>query len=295
MIIVPYDLHNHSIISKDGKTPAPILVDMAAERGMKGIGICDHDEFPDEELYDYARYRGIKLALGIEFTCDRAHIIGYNMQINGKDRDFLQERFQSLKKSYVNTASRIISTLNERGLDISYEKVSKAYDKEDLQKLFVMKYLAEHLGMFPSWAGARKYLQQEGVYWKDGADTEELHPVEAIRMIHDAGGFAIWAHPFMTPEDVREEYWQQLPEHNVDAVEAAYAYQENGYKGDESNNQLESIVRSRLKKLDIPVSGGSDSHFPLKVYADGQAIAPGDFGIDEKEYERISHFFRDGK
>ncbi len=40
-----YDLHNHTSRSKDGEISGRDLIDMAVDRGLKGLGICDHDEF----------------------------------------------------------------------------------------------------------------------------------------------------------------------------------------------------------------------------------------------------------
>jgi 3',5'-nucleoside bisphosphate phosphatase len=287
----PYDLHNHTALSKDGKATGIELIDLAAARGLKGIGICDHDEFPDEKLYAYAKSKGLKLALGIEFTCDKAHIIGYNMDLRGQDRAFLEERFEKLRNDYTGIARKIINMLRCKGIDITYEKVQEAYGKEKVQKLFVMKYLAEKLDMFPSWAEARKYLQKENMNPKDGDGVEKLDPLRAIEIIHHAGGYAIWAHPIITPEGRREKYFE-LFSGKIDAIEASYAYQENGYHGEESNELLESIIRKRLATMRIPASGGSDSHYPLKTYSDKKPIMPGDFGIDENEYKAIAHFFR---
>jgi len=39
----PYDLHNHTIVSKDGQISERELIDMAVQRGLKGIAITDHD------------------------------------------------------------------------------------------------------------------------------------------------------------------------------------------------------------------------------------------------------------
>ncbi|MFH1653255.1 MAG: PHP domain-containing protein [Pseudomonadota bacterium] len=296
--IKAYDLHNHSIVSKDGGTPEKQIIDLAAERGLKGIGICDHDEFPDESLYNYAEQKGIKLALGIEFSCKKAHIIGYNMNItDDRDRTQLEKYFNLMKSSYVEAAKKMIRAFRADCIDISHEEIQRAYNKKHVQKLFIFKYLAEKMDLgFESWGEVRQWLKRQSnpdFYVVDGKNVIELDPVEVIHLIHRAGGYAIWAHPFMThPLEVREKYFDLFIQAGIDAVEADYAYQENGYSGKESNEALDSIIRKRLTEANVPVSGGSDSHFPHKTYADKTPIQPGDFGITEEEFQLIQHMFK---
>lgn len=307
-----FDLHNHTIVSKDGATEARKIIDIAVMRGLSGIGICDHDEFPDENLYDYASSKGIKLALGVEFSCQKAHIIGYNMsRINELDKVFLGNKFDELREDYVNVAKTMIKALAETGVDISIEKVQNAFNKKKIQKLFVMKYMAEYLDLgFTNWSDARKWLQRKeeqtqneakktgkdtlppSFYPKDGSGVRSFDPLEIIELIHRSGGYAIWAHPFITPGDKRKEYLEQFYNYGIDAVEANYAYKENGYKGNETNDELEEVIRGWLIDYNIPVSGGSDSHYPLKTYKNNKPIMPGDFGVTHKEIEKIAFIFK---
>jgi 3',5'-nucleoside bisphosphate phosphatase len=286
----PYDLHNHTSLSKDGKIPPKELIDLAISRGVKGLGICDHDEFPDESLYDYAKQKGLKLALGIEFSCRMAHIIGYNMNIQDADRAFLEQKFDELRKDYDNVSRQMIQLMQKSGIDITYEKIQKKYNKDTFSKLFIMKYFAEELGLAKSWSDSRKILKQKGLYIRDGQDVEQLEPSEAVDIIHRAGGFAIWAHPFITPQPLRHKYFKELLP-RIDAIEVHYAYDQNGYPGDETNEQLETMVREEIKDMKTLVSGGSDSHFPLKTYSDLSPIYPGDFGISEEEYNQLFWIF----
>ncbi len=288
----PYDLHNHTSLSPDGQISGRELIDLAISKQLKGIGICDHDIFPDETLYDYAKHKGIKLALGIEFTCNKSHIIGYNINIKGDDKTYLEQLFDQLKTAYVENCKKLIEALQERGINISYEKLQEFYNKDDITKIYVNKYLAEELKLFQSWADARRYHQREGIDFKATDDLNNFSSVDAINIIHRANGYAIWAHPFITTEDVRYEYFELFPQHNIDAIEAAYAYRENGYNGKETNEQLEILVREMLQQKSIPVSGGSDSHYPLKTYSDLKPIQPGDFGLTQEEFEAISFIVR---
>jgi len=186
------------------------------------------------------------------------------------NREFFEQRFARLRKDYVDCAKKIISSLQERGIDITYEMVLVHYDRPRANKIFVNNYIAEVLRevytgkevrRFHTGTEVRKWIKEEKFYVRDGEGIEKLDPRDAVRMIHEAGGYAVWAHPFITSENLRDEYFQEL---DVDAIEASYAYQENGYKGDEPNAELERIVREKIKGKGVLVSGGSDSHYPLK-------------------------------
>jgi 3',5'-nucleoside bisphosphate phosphatase len=307
-----YDLHNHTMLSKDGAIDARELIDLAISRNLQGIGICDHDEFPDENLYEYASAKDIKLALGIEFSCEKAHIIGYNLKhINTVDKKLIEQKFAELRNDYIAVADTMINALSDLGIKISRDKVQNIYNINKPQKLFVMKYLSEHLDLgFNSWSEARKWLQKleedrqvksnkkgakslKPIYYpKDGSGINQFDPLEIIDLIHRSGGYAIWAHPFITPENVRIDYLNKFADRGIDAVEANYAYQQNGYIGNESNKELEEVVRAWLIERNIHVSGGSDSHFPLKTYNDQSPIMPGDFGINQDEAKKIDFIFR---
>jgi hypothetical protein len=213
------------------------------------------------------------------------------MNIQGEDRAFLENRFAMLRDDYDNVSRQMIKLMQEQGIDITYEKIQKKYNKKTFSKLFLMKYFAEELDLAESWSHSRKILKRSGLYIRDGQGIEQLEPNDAVDIIHRAGGFAIWAHPFITPQPLRHKYFKQLLP-RLDSIEVYYAYEQNGYPGDETNEQLEAMVREEIKDMQTLVSGGSDSHFPLKTYSDLSPIYPGDFGINEEEYEKLKRIFR---
>jgi len=287
---VAFDLHNHTSLSKDGMAPGLKLLEMARSRGLAGIGLCDHDEFPDPTLAAEAKRLGIKLAQGVEFSCRQSHVIGYNMRFDPCDRAFLEKRFDILRQSYAEVTRYILGKLRKRGLRVDYEKLEKFAGKTP-QKLFLLRYLSQEMGLFNSWSEARRYLIGEGLYVSDNAGVEMLDPAEAVSLIRRAGGVAIWAHPYFTPEPLRERYFNELIEAGLDGIEGVYAYQENGYRGPESNAEIERLIRARVKGKGLIISGGSDSHYPLKTHADLNPIIPGDFGVSGLDPETKRRLF----
>lgn len=284
------DMHNHSHLSKDGKMPPKRLIDMAARRRITHFGICDHDVFPDPALYAHAAKMGVGLALGTEFSCDGAHIIGFNLSPCPGTRARLEGHFKALRENVQAVTIRIIEGLRAKGVDVSLDRIA-AYAGKEPQKMFLLKYLADELRLFPSWAEARCYLASNGLNLCDGAGIRLPHPAEVVQTIRENGGFSIWAHPFFTAEARRVRTLGELIDAGLDAVEAVYPYQENGYRGAEPNIVLQARTLALIKHAKLAVTGGSDSHYPVKTNADLRPIMPGDFGITAQEIESFSHIF----
>jgi hypothetical protein len=202
----------------------------------------------------------------------------------------MENRALDLRRSYVAASRKAIDVLINNGYPVTYEEVSAYYGKPDLQKLFVFKYAAEVQKRFAYWADASRFVKKIADI-ADADDAEPVDPCDIIDMIHKSGGFAIWAHPFLTPEPLRSQCFESFKAHGVDAIEAEYAYQQNSYKGKETNAEIEALVRAHCKELGIAVSGGSDSHYPAKTYEDQTPVLPGDFGINDQEFEVLKHMF----
>ena len=100
----------------------------------------------------------------------------------------------------------------------------------------------------------------------------ELTPQETVEMAHDRGCAAIIAHPYRnsTVKDVDEDF---------DAIEV------NG-----KHPRTEEWVRKLAERHDLPLTGGSDAHYPMEV---GRAYTLVD--ADELTPERVVDAIRDGR
>jgi predicted metal-dependent phosphoesterase TrpH len=84
---------------------------------------------------------------------------------------------------------------------------------------------------------------------------------EAIALIHDAGGVAVWAHPFWDVEEPERvlALLDQFVEWGVDGVEAFYVTH--------TPEQIELLAR-RATELDLLATGSADYHGPAhKLFA----------------------------
>jgi predicted metal-dependent phosphoesterase TrpH len=111
-----------------------------------------------------------------------------------------------------------------------------------------------------------------------------------IHAIHDAGGIAILAHPYLIDEKVtldgklvsRDEYIKHLVDGGLDGIESVYTYDKTSYKGNQTPDEIAIEVVERYGNLVKIISGGSDYHADHKKgTANPRRI--GDAGV-ETEY-----------
>jgi predicted metal-dependent phosphoesterase TrpH len=246
------DLHTHTTFSDGSQTPAK-LIELAAASGCRAIAITDHDT-----VAGLAEGRGAACLLGIEFVegveisaeYDRGtmHILGY--YVDDRSEDF-RSSLDKLKEAREARNLEIVRRLQSLGFDISYEEVAKLAGSEVvgrphfahamLQKGYV-KSIQEAFDRFLA-KGAPAYVEKQ-----------RLSPADAIKLIHDAGGVAVLAHPYQLNTSSLEELEQlvcDLVEVGLDGIEAIYSR----HGRSEQDNYVQLAARYGLL-----VTGGSDYH-----------------------------------
>ncbi len=287
---VQFDMHTHSDRSRESKIPGRLLLSLAKHNGLQGLGICEQDAFPDETLYAYAAKLRLRLALGIEFTCKDANIIGFGMDFSSKEKCALEARFADIRQQVTHNTTRFIERLKSWDSTVSLERVA-AFAAKEPHPTFVLQYLVHGRRMFPSMAAARQFIAEERLDL-GLTNTSSRHPAEAIEIIHRAGGIAIWAHPFLTPGGKQQSLMDALIDVGLDGVEAVYPYREHGYMGDESNEVLQARTLSLTKKSDVFLSGGSDCKYPISPLEGMRPMLPGEYGITSQEAECFDRVFQ---
>ncbi|MFW5986441.1 MAG: PHP domain-containing protein [Halanaerobiales bacterium] len=277
------DLHCHTDRSDGNDTPK-MLIDNAAALGMRAVAITDHDIDPPEKITvdgqavnirDYARQQGLNLLLGCEFSTDTyvsdVHIIGYEMDWNhsGFKRE-LKRAEESKSEAY----KKLTELLTERGMPIDYENEILKYtdqegqihyrEPEDVQKKFIFEKMAEK-GYAPDWGQAKIMVTDDSELH---INREKIDPVKAIELIHECGGIAVLAHPYLIDKKVKPEspgemtrgqYINRLIENGLDGIEARYTYNKTSYKGSRTIEEIEREVKE-LYGDRLFISGGSDYH-----------------------------------
>lgn len=188
------DLHLHSNAS-DGALPPAELVRLAAAGGLDVIAVADHDTVAGVAPAVQAARGTLHVipAIEVSTTWERVehHILGY----------FIDPQHPRIV-AYGATAStrrrdrmeRMLGRLEGLGVSVPIEDVvaaagpdHHAVGRPHLARALVQRGFADSFAdAFDRFIGDRApaYLP-----------TDLLTPADAIAMIHDAGGVAVWAHP----------------------------------------------------------------------------------------------------
>ena len=251
------DLHAHTTASDGTYTPTE-LVALAAELGLKAVGITDHDTVAGvkEALAAGKRY-GVEVLPGIEISADYldtgAHILGYFVD---PDSPALQEVIDWFIAERVTRNQAIVDKLAADGYPITIPELQEKFPNTMLGRPHIGQLLVEK-GFIGSVSEAfDRWLDDGKPYF---VERRHLPASDAIRLINQAGGVAVIAHPLEYGYDRAgtEQLIQNGLELGAVGVECHYS----GYT-DEEEAMLEGFARDR----GMVITGGSDFHGSRKIY-----------------------------
>ena len=260
------DLHIHTNLS-DGTLSPKEVVDEATKNGVNVIAIADHDtiEAYNEELYNYAKNKNIKIINAVEISTktDKVgiHILGYNIDINNKK---LNEKLYELRNVRHKYLRDVGEKLNQLGYSLNVEKldqidaVTKSHISLDIIKNKENReLLIKNFNHIPSKGEFIETIMNEGGPAYVQKDT--ITPKEAAILIREAGGKPILAHPVAYKYEDNlsdEDILKIVNESKVDGIEANYIYI------DRNNNRINEVRKwnTFAKGNKLMVTIGSDFH-----------------------------------
>ena len=188
------DLHTHTSYSDGTDTPSQ-LINKALAAGISVIGLTDHDSISGWQEASNALRAGISLVPGAEISCQTpdgisVHILGLLFDSNNSE---LMNTLEKTRENRHGRMEKIIARINEAGIDITMNDVlEQLSDGATLGR----PHLADAL------------VKKGIVASRDEAFTQMLHnnskyyvshysptPEAAIKLIKDAGGVSVIAHP----------------------------------------------------------------------------------------------------
>ena len=240
------DLHLHTTFSDGLATPERLLKKVLKSR-LAAFAVTDHDSI--DGLKETARLlpeSGPELVSGMELSSEYdevdLHILGYMFDV---DNDLLNKTLKDLQKKRDNRAQKIVEKLKELGMDIPYSDVLEAADGGSVGRPHIADILHKH-GYTKSYLEAfRKYIATRGPAYVPKA---RISPVDAIKLIHQAGGLAVLAHPMV---DNAVQHVEILAEMGLDGLEV-YHYS--------ASRQDRQRIKRLAEKLGLVLTGGSDYH-----------------------------------
>jgi 3',5'-nucleoside bisphosphate phosphatase len=277
------DLHTHSNIS-DGTFSPELLVQAALEKGIHTLALTDHDSMDGLVLAEkVAKNQPIQIISGVEISSQWSrpstkksygvHIVALNMQNPAPLLDLLEQQ----KRIRAQRALEICELLQPLiGEDIYADVIAKVDGIADrVTRTHIAKTLVEKGYVSRPQQAFDKYIKEgKKAYVKfDGLGLEET-----IKIIHEAQGFAVLAHP--TRYDLSATNIRYLIEifaqFGGDAVELPPAIEPT------SSRQM---VDRMISQYDLKVSVGSDFHgdnMPWIKLGNIPQVKPGQIGIWEQ-------------
>ncbi len=264
---IRFDLQSHSTHS-DGALEAAEVVQRAARARVELLALSDHDTVAGvaEALRAGEQY-GVKVVPAVEISAIDAdgaaprelHILGYNIDHTGPGltarlAEFLADREQR--------TLRMAAALAELGFELDRAQLEA---RVAAGKPIGRPHLAEAVLDAPANAAR---LKDEGIddigslirgYLIEGKPAFRLRETptvaQAVEAIHEAGGVAVWAHPFWDIPDAEEvlatiDRFRAL---GIDGVEAFYVTH---------TEEQTTLLARRCEELGLLSTGSSDFHGP---------------------------------
>ncbi len=240
------------------------LVHYAHKKGLSAISITDHDtiEGVDEALAE-GRSIGLEVVPGIElsvkYCTHNVHLLGYLFNYRQKQ---LHIALEQLQVGRVERNKKIIVKLNQLGLTIHLRELEKASGSGQTGRPHIARLMVEK-GLVQSMDEAfEKYLGQGGLAYTSRFIYEAK---EAIKIIQEAGGIAVLAHPLQLDKSVDnlDLALQQLRDMGLDGIEVYYPNHSRPFR-----KRLIALA----EKYGLLMTGGSDYHGSIRP---GTALAGG--------------------
>ncbi|MGM0875835.1 MAG: PHP domain-containing protein [Bacillota bacterium] len=280
------DLHCHTKISDNSFTIEEVLL-LAKKNQVSHLAITDHDTTKGlETAIQLGKEIGITIIPGIEISAydykrnTRAHILGLYIT---PGHEAIEKLCQPLVEKRHEASYQMVLKLIAAGYDITWDKVqSLAEGGTGVYKQHIMHALLEKGYTDRIYGELYKKLffrgdkaQEPGIGF---VPIEYIDAIDAIRVIREAGGIPILAHPgqFNNFDAVRE--WVQV---GLEGIEVKHPLH---------NEQDEAQAKEIAQHFNLLQTGGSDFH---GFYGDSEvSIGSINMGIEyldmlEKRKEEI--------
>ncbi len=244
------DLHLHTEFSDSTFTPEEVILG-AVKAGLSAISIVDHDTVAGvQPSIDIAKENNIEVLPGIEFSAEyeglEVHILGY--LIDYKDRTLLS-KLASLKENRIARVYKIIDKLKGIGLSLDPQVVFDIAKEGTTGRLHIARALVKEGKVKSVFEAFQKYIGDKGPAYCLGF---RFSPSEVIKIIKEAGGVAVLAHPYSLKND---DLILEFINYGLGGIEVYYPEHSQG---------MVNFYLELAKKHNLLVTGGSDCHGSAK-------------------------------
>jgi 3',5'-nucleoside bisphosphate phosphatase len=259
-----FDLQSHSLHSDGELSPAEV-VHQAARAGVQLLALTDHDTVDGvDEALDAAAAAGIRLVSAVELSAvhdgsEDLHVLGYELDHHDP---VLSERTAAARAQRAGRAAAMAARLRELGFAVDEHELEQ---RRLSGKAIGRPHLAEAVIAHPD---NRERLLREDAHRIERFIPEYLVPgrpaylprtnptvEQAIGWIHDAGGLAVWAHPFWDIDNRPSviETIERFRGWGLDGVECFYP---------SHTAEQTDLLAARCTELGLLTTGSADFHGP---------------------------------
>jgi 3',5'-nucleoside bisphosphate phosphatase len=267
------DLHTHTTFSDGTDTPTQ-LINKALAAGITTIALTDHDSISGWQEATTALRPGICLVPGAEVSCQTldgisVHILGLLFDSSNTE---LIDTLEKTRENRFGRMEKIIAKINEAGIEISMSEVlEQLSDGATLGR----PHLADAL------------IKKGVVASREEAFTQMLHnhskyyvshysptPEAVIKLIKDAGGVSVIAHPMASHRGrtISLDTFGSLIQAGLDGIEVDHR--------DHSAEEKTQLI-SLAKESRLVMTGASDYH------GNGKLNLLGEYTTEPAQWQKL--------
>lgn len=268
------DLHTHSSRSDGTDTPSDLLA-QAAEAGLTTLAITDHDTTAGwDEAAEAAQRHGVALVRGAELSTRHhggsVHLLAYLFDPTDEP---LAEEMRRMREDRVPRLQRIVERMEDDGFAVTWEDVlaqvpegPATLGRPHLADALVANGIAtDRNEVFNRWLhnGSRYYEPHYAV-----------ETAEAVRLVLEAGGVPVVAHPFATKRQrsLGAEDVALLTDAGLVGIEVDHR---------DHDDEGKAFARQLAVRHDLVPTGSSDFH------GDGKTNRLGEHVTTPESFARI--------
>ena len=240
------DLHLHSNFSDGTFTPEEV-VERGKRAGLRALALTDHDTIEGcERTAAACAAAGIEFIVGTELTAEHndneLHILAYlvdprNPRLLGEIATFQKVRQQRIRE--------MVARINELNIPLNADDVFALANCRSPGRPHVARALVKARLCGTLDEAFERFLKKGRPAWVPKAKMSAL---DAIELIHQAGGLAVMAHPGLNKTD---ESIPDLVASGLDGIECFHT-------------KHNAVTAERYQKIvqenGLLVTGGSDCH-----------------------------------
>ena len=273
------------------------IIKTAKRMGLQTISITDHDTI--EQLPDcstFGKKYGITVIPGVELSCTYTikslaknkgfHLLGYGINA---ENEVLKKEMEDQKNKRLMRAKNIVEKFMSFGYKVDFEntiaKKKGTVGKPELARAVFYNLEnqalleAENLTDYDSFFAA--YLSDSGKAFVEREEKNNF--IDGIKLIHAAGGKAVWAHSyfnlrkFENQDELFDELLQNFINAGLDGIETFYSTFD-----EKTTKRLYQIAKDK----NLIMTAGSDFHEPGKKLAPELACWK-EYGLELPSIDRL--------